>query len=105
SSDRSSRAQAEARAAVLASLQSAGSSYDAQMQQHARDIHSNAAAIGKQEADMRKHSKALGKESAKWQREIDKTTNGLKGFGDLQNFAEMMERDLLVIEETMRLVE
>jgi multidrug resistance efflux pump len=101
----SSRAQAEARAAVIASLESAGSNYDNRMQRRAADLHANSAAISKQEAQVQKNTAALAKESAKWQKELDKTTKGLKEFGDLQNFAEMMERDFLVLEETLRLVE
>jgi hypothetical protein len=101
----SSRAQAEARAAVIASLESAGSNYDNRMQRRAADLHANSAAISKQEAQVQTNTAALAKESAKWQKELDKTTKGLKEFGDLQNFAEMMERDFLVLEETLRLVE
>lgn len=101
----SSRAQAEARAAVLASLESAGSNYDAQFQRRATDLHRNAAAISKQEAEVKKQTAALAKESAKWQKELDKTTKGMKGFGDMQNWAEMIERDFLVLEETLRLAE
>ena len=101
----SSRAQAEARAAVLGSLGSAGSNYDNRMQRRAADLHANSNAIAKQEDQVKKNTTALTKESAKWRKELDKTTQGLKEFGDLQNFAEMMERDFLVLEETMRLVE
>lgn len=101
----SSRAQTEARAAVLASLESAGSNYDSQFQRRAADLHTNAAAIAKQEAQVKKQTAALAKESAKWQKELDKATKGLNEFGDVQNWAEMMERDFLVLEETLRLAE
>lgn len=101
----SSRAQAEARAAVLASLESAGSTYDSQYQRRAADLHTNATAIAKQEAQVQNQTAALAKESAKWQKELDKATKGLNEFGDVQNWAEMMERDFLVLEETLRLAE
>lgn len=101
----SSRAQEEARAAVLASLESAGSNYDSQFQRRAKDIHSNARNIAKQEDEVKKQAAALAKESAKWQKELDQATKGVKEFGDVQNWAEMMERDLLVLEETLRLAE
>ncbi len=101
----SSRAQAEARAAVLASLESAGSTYDFQLQRRAADLHSNAAVIAKQEAEVRTQTAALAKESAKWQKEVEKATKALNQHGDLQNWAELMERDFLVLEETFRLVE
>lgn len=101
----SSRAQAEARAAILASLESVGSNYDNQLQRRAADLHKNSAAISKQEAEVKKQTTALAKETATWQKELDKTTNQLKEFGDMQNWTEMIERDFLVLEETLRLVE
>lgn len=101
----SSRAQAEARAAVLASLESSGSSYDSQFQRRAADLHTNAAAISKQEAEVKKQTTALAKETAKWQQELDKTTKGLMEFGDMQNWAEKLEQNFLVLEETLRLAE
>ena len=101
----SGTAQAEARAAVLASLTSAGSHYDAQYQVRARDLSSNAATLASQQAQLERNSRALGKESAKFQKEFDKTTKGLKEFGDLQHWAEMLERDFCVLEETLRLAE
>lgn len=100
-----SRAQAEARAAVVASLESAGSSYNTQYQRRAADLHTNAGSIAKQEAEVKKQTAALAKEAARWQKELDKTTKSLNEFGDLQNWAEVMERDFLVLEETLRLVE
>ncbi|KXL48882.1 hypothetical protein M433DRAFT_152112 [Acidomyces richmondensis BFW] len=101
----SSRAQAEARAAVLASLQSAGSNYDSKLQRRVADLHENVAAIALQESEVKKRTAALAKESMKWQKELDKTTRGLNEFGDMQNWAEMIERDFMVLEETLRLVE
>ena len=101
----SSRAQAEARAAVLASLESAGSNYDSQLQRRAADLHKNAAAIAKQEAELKQHTAALAKENAMLHKELTKANKDLMPHGDLQNFAEMMERDFAVLEETLRLVE
>lgn len=100
-----SRTQEEARAAVLASLESAGSAYDNQFKRRATDLHANAKAIAKQEAEVKEQAAALAKESAKWQKELDKATKGVKEIGDVQNWAEMMERDLMVLEETLRLAE
>ncbi|KAK0860561.1 hypothetical protein LTR87_017264 [Friedmanniomyces endolithicus] len=77
----------------------------AKYQRRATDLHANARAISKQEDQLKKNAAALAKESDKWQKELDKATKGLNEFGDLQNWAEMMERDFLVLEETLRLVE
>lgn len=96
---------ASARAAVAATLSSVGSAYDADLQRRVADLHANAQAIAKQEKDLIKATAALNKESAKWGKMADKTTKQLNEFGDVQNWAEVLERDLLVLEETVRLVE
>jgi len=96
---------AAARAAVQASLASVGSTYDADLKQRVADLHANSQAIAKQEKELIKATAALNKESAKWAKMADKTTKQLNEFGDVQNWAEVLERDLLVLEETMRLVE
>ena len=104
-SSESSRTQAEAQAAVLATLEAAGSNYDSQYQRRAVDLHANATVIARQEAQLKKDTIALAKESVKCQKEVTKTTKDLNEFGDLQNWAEVMERDFMVLEETLRLVE
>jgi hypothetical protein len=101
----SPQAQTEARAAVLASLNSAGQTYSSALQSRATDLHNNAAVIDKQQAQLGKESKGLARESAKLESEVDKALKGMRDFGDVQNWAEMLERDFMVLEETMRLVE
>ena len=68
-------------------------------------LHSNSAALSKQEADLAKETAALSKQAAQWQKMADNSQDKLKEIGDVQNWAEMIERDLLVIEETLRMVE
>ncbi|KAF1977764.1 hypothetical protein BU23DRAFT_550441 [Bimuria novae-zelandiae CBS 107.79] len=101
----SARRTAEARAAVTASLASVGSSVDNEMRTRAADLHKNSEAIAKQEKELAKQTAALAKESAQWQKLADTSTKKLNEIGDIQNWAEMLERDLLVLEETMRLVD
>jgi hypothetical protein len=105
SSGDSARRTAEARDAVTASLSSVGSTYDADLQRRAADLHSNTKAIEKQEKELINQTAALAKQTAQLQKLADTSTNGLKGIGDVQNWAEVIERDLLVIEETLRLAE
>lgn len=105
SSSAGSKAQSEARAAVLASLTSAGTSYTTALQSRAQDLHNNAAAIAAQQTQVERGSKNLAKESAKLEKEIDKTMKDMRELGDVQNWAEMLERDFMVLEETMRMVE
>ncbi|PSK40072.1 hypothetical protein B9Z65_8012 [Elsinoe australis] len=97
--------QSEARAAVTATLNSVGSSYDADLQTRASDLHRGGEAIAKQEAEVQRSTRALAKQSDEFEKLVTSTTKSLNEFGDLQNWAEMIERDLLVVEETMRLIE
>ena len=99
------KAQTEARAAILATLSSAGSHYSTLNQQKAQDLHANSHAIAAQEAALAQSTKELETERKKWAKEAEKANKGLNQFGDLQNWAEMMERDFCVLEETLRLVE
>lgn len=96
---------AEARAAVTASLNSVGASISTEMRHRAQDLHANSAAISKQEKELQAQTAALAKESSKWAALAAQSTKKLNEIGDLQNWAETIERDLLVLEETLRLVE
>ncbi|MCJ1384599.1 hypothetical protein MMC17_007717 [Xylographa soralifera] len=95
----------EARAAFLASLTSVGSQGDAALQARAQDIHSSAAALARQDGDVAKQTAALAQHTAAYQQLADDSRGTLKEIGDVQNWAEMIERDLLVLEETMRVVD
>ncbi|KAL8789483.1 MAG: hypothetical protein Q9213_001096 [Squamulea squamosa] len=96
----------EARTAFTASLLSAGTStVQSDLQARASDIHANAAAIDKQEQELLKETMNLGRESKKWQKVVDDGAKGVKETGDVQNWAEMLERDLCVLEDTMAMAE
>jgi len=101
----SARRTAEARAAVTASLASVGTSLDAELRTRTADLHTNSLAISKQENELAKQTAALAKESAQWEKLLSGGTKKLNEVGDIQNWAEMIERDLLVLEETVRVVE
>jgi K+-sensing histidine kinase KdpD len=105
SSTDAARRTAEARAAVTASLASVGASVDNDLRTRTADLHSNSEAITKQEKELAKQTKALAKESAQWEKLLNGGTKKLNEVGDIQNWAEMIERDLLVLEETVRLVD
>ena len=97
---------AEARSAFTASLLSAGTStVQSDLSSRATDFHANTAAIDKQEQELLKSIKGLGKESDKWQKVADEGARGVKETGDVQNWAEMLERDLCVLEDVMGMVE
>lgn len=106
SSDESRSSEtAEARAAFTASLKSVGANLDADLRTRAGTLHDNAAVIDKQQEDLRRTTQDVSKQSKELEKLLDQGQNGLKEVGDLQNFAEIMERDLLVLEETLRLAE
>ena len=105
SSDEDAKRITEARAAVTASLNAVGSSIDSELRSRATDLHENAAAVTKQEKTLDRETAALAKQSKEWQKLVDDSTKKLKEVGDTQNWAEMIERDLMVVEETLRLAE
>ncbi|KAI1934100.1 hypothetical protein LOZ58_002468 [Ophidiomyces ophidiicola] len=98
-------ATSEARAAFLASLKSVGSNLDSDLRSRATNLHENAAILQKQEDELKRTTKQLFKQGNELEKLSDQGHQGLKEVGDLQNWAEMMERDLLVVEETLRLAE
>jgi len=99
------RHKAEARAAVTASLSAVGASLDHEMRSRTADLHGNAAAISKQERELARQTAAAAKQSAEWDKLLQSGTKKLNEVGDIQNWAELLERDLLVLEETVRLVD
>lgn len=96
---------AEARAAFTAHLTSIGNSHISSLEGRVADIHNNSAAISKQEGDVVKQTKKLAVEAKKHQKVADDAAGKLKDLGDIQNWAEVLERDLLVLEETMNMGE
>ena len=95
----------EARAAFTAHLTSIGNSHISALEGRVSDIHNNSAVISKQEDDVARQTKRLAVESKKHQKVADDAAGKLKELGDIQNWAEVLERDLLVLEETMRMGE
>ncbi|KAE8148368.1 hypothetical protein BDV25DRAFT_168500 [Aspergillus avenaceus] len=103
--DQQSQRTAEAKAAFTASLRSAATNYDSQLRDRARNIHDNATVLDKQEADVRRATEQLAKQNDQLAKVADQARDGLKEIGDVQNWAELIERDLLIVEETVRLAE
>ncbi|KAI0385393.1 hypothetical protein F5Y04DRAFT_184725 [Hypomontagnella monticulosa] len=91
----------EARAALVASM---SNMLDSELQSRASLLHSNAAALSKQERDVAKGTEALRRENDKLEKLARDTERKIKELGNVQNWAEVLERDFLVLEETMRLV-
>ncbi|KOS21715.1 hypothetical protein ESCO_001690 [Escovopsis weberi] len=89
----------QARAAVVASI---GNMLDAELQSRAQMLHDNAAVLDAQERDVARAAGLLGRESARLAKEADGAARKLKEVGNVQNWAEVLERGFLVLEETTR---
>ena len=77
---------------------------DRELSGRASLLHANNAAIEKQERDVARARDALRRENDKLQKLATEHTRKVKEIGNVQNWAEMLEREFLVIEETLRLV-
>ncbi|KAH7196795.1 uncharacterized protein B0J16DRAFT_326697 [Fusarium flagelliforme] len=91
---------AEARRAVVATLENM---MDSELQWRASTLHSNVAVLNKQAQDVQRATDGLRRENVKLAREADAAARKLKELGNVQNWAEVLERDFLVLEETVRL--
>ncbi|KAI1781203.1 hypothetical protein F4818DRAFT_32507 [Hypoxylon cercidicola] len=92
---------AEARAALVASM---SNMLDSELQSRAALLHGNAAALARQERDVARGTAGLRRENDKLERLARDTERKIKELGNVQNWAEVLERDFLVLEETMRIV-
>ncbi|KAI0408005.1 hypothetical protein F4802DRAFT_497250 [Xylaria palmicola] len=92
---------AEARAALVASM---SNMLDSELQSRASLLHANAAVLSRQEQDVARATEALRRENDKLARVARDAGRKIKELGNVQNWAEVLERDFLVLEETMRLV-
>lgn len=80
-----------------------GNLIDSQLQSRAGILHDNAAALDKQERDVVRATEGLRRETEKLAREADAAARRVKELGNVQNWAEVLERGFLVLEETVRL--
>ncbi|KAL7959952.1 hypothetical protein V8C34DRAFT_277841 [Trichoderma compactum] len=76
---------------------------DSELQSRAGILHGNAAALEKQERDVLRATDGLRRETQKLKAEADKAARKVKELGNVQNWAEVLERGFLVLEETVRL--
>ncbi|KAL3461607.1 hypothetical protein BJX64DRAFT_155388 [Aspergillus heterothallicus] len=105
SSPESNKQATEAKSAFTASLHSLGANYTTELVERAKILHSNSAALTAQEEQLAKTTEALRKQNESWEGIAEDARKGLKEIGDVQNWAEVIERELLVVEETLRIAE
>ncbi|PYI25072.1 hypothetical protein BP00DRAFT_452480, partial [Aspergillus indologenus CBS 114.80] len=94
-----------ARTAFTATLRSTAQTHETPLRERARILHDNASALERQEHALAGATAALAAQNAQLTKTADAARDALKEIGDVQNWAEVMERELLVVEETLRLVE
>ncbi|KAF2154332.1 hypothetical protein K461DRAFT_312266 [Myriangium duriaei CBS 260.36] len=90
---------------AMAKLDSVASSHRADIESRASVLNASEKAVCKQDKQLRKNTETLAKQNEQCEKLVDATYKALTEFGDVQNWAEMIERDLLILEETMRLVD
>lgn len=66
-------------------------------------MHANNTVLNKQIHDLEDSTKALAKEADKLKKVADDAARKLKEVGNVQNWAEVMEREFLILGETVRL--
>lgn len=82
-----------------------GSSLDSSLRSRAQNLHDNSKQLEKQQKDVVKATGGLRKENEKLRKLADEGGRKVKELGNVQNWAEMLERDFLVLGETLRLVD
>lgn len=90
----------EARDALVATMSNL---FDTELQSRASLLHANASQLSRQEADVAKATESLRKENDKLAKVAREAGKRIKETGNVQNWAEVLERDFLVLEETLRL--
>ncbi|KAL2195987.1 hypothetical protein P885DRAFT_78915 [Corynascus similis CBS 632.67] len=93
---------AQARTAVLASI---GNLLDRELSTRAALLHANAAAIARQERDVERATAGLRRENDRLGALAETHARRVKEIGNVQNWAEMLEREFVILEETLRLVD
>ncbi|KAL4870061.1 hypothetical protein BDV12DRAFT_195672 [Aspergillus spectabilis] len=101
SPEASSEAEKQATSAFTASLHSLGNNYTTSLVDRAQNLHSNSVALKSQEERLRKTTEELGRQNKEWEGVAEEARVGLKEIGDVQNWAEIIERELLVVESVV----
>ncbi|KAI4592368.1 hypothetical protein KJ359_011308 [Pestalotiopsis sp. 9143b] len=92
---------AQARAALVGTISNL---LDSELQGRASLLHANAKALEGQERDVVKATEALRRETDKLVKVVKQGSEKVREAGDVQNWAEVLERDFLVLEDTLRQV-
>jgi len=94
----------EARKVLTNEITVLGDSLDGDLRDRISNIHSNANALETQNKQLKTRTQNMAKTSRQWGTMAENARGRLKEIGDVQNWAEMIERDLSILEETLRIV-
>jgi len=67
-------------------------------------VHANRASIEAQAQALQTRTTTLAKQSKQWQSVVDKANHQLKMLGDVQNWAEVIDREIRILEETFKIL-
>ncbi|RMZ82112.1 hypothetical protein DV737_g2213, partial [Chaetothyriales sp. CBS 132003] len=95
----------EAEAAFIASLKSEGLNIDAELQRRAKDIHSNAENLTKQDKKVQDGTKQLSKEGEALEKFLKKTEKQVPQTDSFEDEIARLEADLDLIDETLEEVD
>ncbi|PWY89515.1 hypothetical protein BO94DRAFT_490515, partial [Aspergillus sclerotioniger CBS 115572] len=91
----------EAISAFTATLHNTATSYTTPLVDRAHTLTTNATNLERQQLDVEKSTAALAKQNDALARVAEEARLGLKEIGDVQNWAEVIERELLVLEDVV----
>ncbi|ODQ63714.1 hypothetical protein NADFUDRAFT_53369 [Nadsonia fulvescens var. elongata DSM 6958] len=77
--------------------------FDEVMQTRARNLHKNRQSIANQADNLKNQTTALTKQTKLWKQLAKDANSKLKQGGDLQNWAELVDRDIRILEETVKI--
>ncbi|TGZ81289.1 hypothetical protein EX30DRAFT_371636 [Ascodesmis nigricans] len=94
----------QARQTLTTSLSTLSTRLDRDLRDRITTIHANQASLDSQSRALKLQTKKLVKTTKAWSGMADAARGGLKEIGDVQNWAEMIEYELMLVEETLRIV-
>lgn len=94
----------ESRKHLYTTVTTLGAQIDSDLRSRITTIHQNAQSLESQSRTVQSRTAALSKTTKQWSGVAEGARSRLKEIGDIQNWAEMIEHDLMVIEETLNIV-
>jgi len=94
----------ESRKHLYGTIGTLGAQIDGDLRDRITTIHQNAQSLATQTRTLKDRTAVLNKTTRQWSGVAESARSRLKEIGDIQNWVEMIEHELSVIEETMEIV-